>query len=581
MSGIAGVLAVGGQTEDWLRRNAGRMTTSLAHRGPDGGGLWIDVRAGIALGHRRLAIVDLSEAGTQPMASANGRWVITFNGAIYNCHELRTDLRQRGFAFHSATDTEVIAAAVECWGIEDALCRLDGMFAFALWDRCHRALYLARDRFGEKPLYYTQTNRAFGFASELGALEQLESFHRNINEAARAEFLSRGYVGGAHSIFAGCHKLPPAHWMRYGEQPKRYWRATVHDEFRGSFDDAEDELDRLLRQAVRSRCVADLPVGTFLSGGVDSTIVAALGGARRTFTIGFESKEHDECAAASEIAAVLHLPNERCIVTPGDAARVIPRLPEIYTEPFADSSQIPTVLLSQWTAATVKVALAGDGGDELFSGYPRYSQLATLAQVPAPIRQFGSMVLEKLPAGEKTELLGEILRQADLRAMYGALMGNGSPAGAEPLAWMSLHDLENYLPDDLLVKVDRAAMSAGLETRLPMLTPSLVSCALSLPPAYRTGKRILKAVLSRYVPSHYTQRPKRGFTVPLAAWLRGPLRDWAEDLIPGIVAEVLPGSRCGRIWSRLMFEAWLRRPFAPVAMSDRQSESALHPVESE
>lgn len=565
MCGIAGVLmpAVhGGQgagVREWLHQRVTAMTAALEHRGPDGQGIWLDPDAGIALGHRRLAILDPSAAGAQPMVSE--RFVLSFNGEIYNHLSLRRCLSGR---FRSGSDTETLLRSIEQWGIETTLVQLDGMFAFAAWDRVAGTLWLARDRMGEKPLCYTWVSgpnglRAFAFASELRALETLPELDRTIDAAATEEFLHRGFIGAPRSIYREVAKLPAAHFLAAGGEPRRYWSIPSPARFTGSYEEAEYALEHALREAASSRLLSDVPVGTFLSGGIDSSLLAAFGNGVRTFTMATDDATLDESQHALRIARHLGLTHSELRVTGADALAIVPSLAQIYDEPFADSSSIPTVLLSRLARESVKVALSGDGGDELFAGYPRYEQLAAAARLPHALRSVGASVAS-ISRHEKAQLLAQALAGRDLAAMYNAVMGGGAGAGqppADPFDWMARHDLENYLADDLLVKLDRASMSAGLETRLPLLAPNVVELALSFPTAIRRRKQILRDVLAKHVPLELFDRPKRGFMVPIAQWLRGPLREWANDICPGISAELPPGRRCVRVWSRLMLQSWL------------------------
>lgn len=577
MCGIAGVHFPGGERRERLREIVARMTATLRHRGPDSGGLWFDHRAGIGLGHRRLAILDLTEAGHQPFASASGRTVITFNGEIYNFAELR---RRLDYPFRSGADTEVLVAAIELWGLERTLAEIDGMYAFAVWDRHRRSLHLARDRFGEKPLYYRRDSEAIYFASEVRAFESIPGMDLRIDELAKDHLLRFGYIAGPRTIWQGVSSLPPNHWMPGDGEPHAPPAESAPPPFRGTEQDAVEELHRVLEPAVRSRLIADVPAGVFLSGGVDSSLVTIYGGGVRAFTAGFEEAGFNESAHASQLAAYLGVPHEVWTISASEALRAIPDLPSVFDQPFADSSQIPALLLARHARQDVTVALGGDGGDELFAAYPRYRQIALLARIPAWMRT-PAAVLAGLSAAEKARLLAECAHAKDLASLYRGILGGAAEPQLEsehPIAWMCAHDLANYLPDDLLVKLDRCAMSVALETRLPLLAPEVVRFAASLPMAMRRNKRIPRLLLRRHLPGAFADRPKKGFCAPVAKWLRGPLRDWAEDLVPGITATLPAGNRCVRPWSRLMLEAWLRqrgageqsspRPLEPVAVPD-------------
>lgn len=583
MCGIAGLFAQGGASRDWLRTNVSAMNAALRHRGPDGGGFWIDAAAGIALGHRRLAVLDMTDAASQPMISPSQRYVVTFNGEIYNFRDIRRSLESRGAIFRTGSDTEVALAAFEAWPFDDAIRAFDGMFALAVWDRQERKLRLARDRFGEKPLYWTRLDGdvwVFAFASELAALETLSGLDTRIDEEARAGFLDRGYVSAPRSIYSSVRKLPASHWMEVPREPRRYWRVPHPTPRRIAMTQAVEELDGLLWRAVESRSVSDVPLGVFLSGGIDSSAITACLPHARTFTIGFSEDRYDESAAAAQVAQRFGCVHESVIVSPREAMDAIPSLASVYSEPFADSSQIPSLLVAKLAAKSVRVVLAGEGGDELFAGYPRYRQLLRILATPRSFRRIAASVMGRVRAGEKLQILGEISTAHDLASMYGALMGGDHPIplAGDPALWMSIHDLENYLPDDLLVKTDRATMSFGLEARAPFLDPRIVEFALSLPPELRQGKAVLRRLLGRKLPPQLLNRPKQGFRLPIAEWLRGPLRDWAEDLVPGIVATLPPGTRCVRAWSRLMWEAWVRRRAARVAPDRFPMESVPDPA---
>ena len=638
MCGIAGFFAPAALAPEAIRI-AQAMGDRLRHRGPDGQGEWLDAEAGIALAHRRLAIVDLSEAGRQPMASADGRWVLTFNGEIYNHLALRDELQKQGQApaWRGHSDTETLLAAIAAWGVEAAVRRTVGMFAFGLWDRRDRALTLARDRLGEKPLYYGSQGGVLMFGSELEALKAHPDYRAEIDRGALALLLRFGYVPAPWSIHAGVRKLLPGTLLRIGRPsdsnaaPVPYWSvqelalAGARQPLALSDAEAVDTLERLLRQSIEGQRIADVPLGAFLSGGIDSTTTVALMQALsptpvRTFTIGLPGTEFDEAADARAVARHLGTQHTELIVTAEEAQRVIPRLPGLYSEPFADPSQIPTFLVSQLARREVTVALSGDAGDELFGGYDRYRWARRVAAVPAGLRHAAGAALRALPAEAWSALLtplapllpGELRgggRADRLRKLGAVLAGSDDavyrqmvsfwPDGAGPVpdvvepatafseappalhdfeARMMLLDLRTYLPDDILVKVDRAAMAASLETRVPLLDHRIVEFALRLPLHQKMrrgqGKWLLRRVLDRHVPATLMDRPKKGFGIPVHAWLRGPLRDWAEDLLSeqrlrrsGLIdprpvrrlwQEHLNGrSDWGyRLWPVLMFQAW-------------------------
>ncbi len=645
MCGITGVMNARQSGED-LRSCALRMADTLAHRGPDDAGVWVEPEAGLALAHRRLSILDLSPQGHQPMASACGRYQIVFNGEIYNHAELRLALEQagvRGWRGHS--DTEVMLAAIVAWGLSDALRRFVGMFAFALWDRTRRTLSLARDRIGEKPLYYGFSGGVFLFASELKALRAYPGFTAQIDRDALALMQRLAYIPAPHTIYRGIRKLLPGSFLtlpldcRSLPEPVRYWSATEVAEqgqrnpFQGSEAEALAEVERLLGDAIARQMVADVPLGAFLSGGVDSSAILALMQARsmrpvQSFTVGFWEPAFNEAQHAKEVAAHLGTQHHEIYVTPQQALDVVPRLPGIYDEPYGDSSQIPTYLVSQLARQHVTVSLSGDGGDELFGGYNRYFWAKNLWRrmgwLPESLRRLLAMAITTpsptawdrlfrgvspvLPAalryqnpGDKMHKLAQILTARNPEAIYWGLVSLWQDperlvlGGHEPISafnddaqqadlrefehWMMHKDILTYLPDDILVKVDRAAMAVSLETRLPLLDHALVTFVWSLPLGMKIRgserKWLLRKLLYRYVPSEMIERPKMGFGIPLAEWLRGPLRAWCEALLePGRLRnegyfdpervqrywrEHLSGNRnwAYHLWNVIAFQAWL------------------------
>jgi len=605
MCGFAGILDPDRRTSDQaMRATVARMADTLRHRGPDDGGIWVDPTAGVALGHRRLSVVDLSPAGHQPMVSASGRYVIVYNGEIYNAQQLRRELDQvtmGSLSFRGHSDTEVMLATFDQWGVKQGISRMNGMFAFALWDRRRRILCLGRDRLGEKPLYYGWTGRTFLFGSELKALRCHPDFDARIDRHALALYFRHSCIPAPHSIYEGIRKLPPAAILEVSVDTTRtaapvpYWSLKevlergVADPFSGSEADAVEELERVLRDAVKIRMLADVPLGAFLSGGVDSSTVVALMQAQserpiKTFTIGSREPAYNEAADARAVAQHLATEHRELYVTSAEAMDVVPRLPEIYDEPFADASQIVTFLIAKLARQHVTVCLSGDGGDELFGGYnrhvwngriwkairwtPRSARMAAAkAILGIPPDRWETLFQSLSPAlprrmihkqfGQKLHKLAGILTAGSPQMMYFALVSHwlqpeSIVLGAEspetlltcPDAWPRLPefaqqtmflDAATYLPDDILAKVDRATMAVSLEARVPLLDHRVVEFAWRLPSSLKVrnghGKRILRHLLRGYVPSHLTDRPKSGFCVPLDMWLRGPLRDWAESLL--------------------------------------------------
>lgn len=647
MCGIAGYFRRGDNTSghddfEVLKRMAG----AIASRGPDDAGFW-HVDSEIGLAHRRLSILDLSPAGHQPMSSVSGRYVTSFNGEIYNHLELRTQLKNTNWRGHS--DTETLLSALEEWGIEVALRKFIGMFAFAVWDRETRQLALARDRIGEKPLYYgwqgSGEGNVFLFGSELKAIKAHPAFSAEINRDALCLLMRHNYIPAPHSIYRGIYKLQPGSILSVslGQcEPvvQNYWSLVDvavtgnRHGFAGHPEQAIDELDGLLKSAVSQQMMADVPLGAFLSGGVDSSTIVALMQAQsnrpvKTFTIGFNEASYNEAVHAKAVACHLGTDHAELYVSPGQALDVIPNLPQIYCEPFADSSQIPTFLVSQLARRKVTVSLSGDAGDELFAGYNRYVLAQNLwgkvSRIPLRVRSLAAAGIRGISPAGWDKLLGPLisflrapLHQANIGdklhkgagvlgtrtidELYLGLVSHWEPSGlviggnepetylrGNPLRLAELDDAQRmmamdavtYLPDDILCKVDRAAMAVSLETRVPFLDHRVVEFAWSIPHAMKMrggiGKWILRQVLYRYVPSGLIERPKMGFGVPIGHWLRGPLKDWAEALLdegrlrregyfnPAVIrkcwAEHLHGKRNWEhhLWGVLMFQAWLGR----------------------
>ncbi len=622
MCGLCGSFEPAASTDQpTLEATVRRMADTLAHRGPDDRGLFTDAASGIALGFRRLAILDLTPAGHQPMRSPDGRYTIAFNGEIYNFRALRDELVPRGHVFFGHSDTEVMLAAIGEWGLRGALERMNGMFAFALWDARRRTVSLARDRLGEKPMYYGWSGGAFLFGSELKALRAHPRFVGEIDRGALALLLRHDYLPGPRSIYRGISRLPPGTLLTVGAErrepePEAYWsmaevaRRGEADPLRGGDREIVDELEALLRDAVKLRMEADVPLGAFLSGGVDSSTVVALMQAQsarpvRTFSIGLVERRFDEAPFARAVARHLGTQHEELIVRPEEALSVIPRLAAIYDEPFADASQIPTVLVSQLARRHVTVSLSGDGGDELFAGYPRYASARrvwrAIGWLPVGARRIAAAAIRATRPRDQSRMarVAGLLAQAGRESVYRALI-HYWPPGAEPVlldravappldeerpraplsfaGWMMLLDTVTYLPDDILAKVDRASMSVSLEARVPLLDHRVVDYAWRIPPSLRLrapSKWPLRQVLYRYVPRALIERPKRGFSLPIGDWLRGPLRDWAEDLLDarrldaeGLLAAAPirerwrahldgEGDFGQALWGVLMFEAWL------------------------
>lgn len=640
MCGIAGILTTRPGSDGELARIAISMAEALRHRGPDDGDVWADSAAGIALAQRRLAIIDLSPAGHQPMHSSCGRFVISYNGEAYNTAELRDELVAAGRPFRGQSDTEVVVEGCAVWGIQGLLQRLNGMFALALWDRAERRLTLARDRLGIKPLYYAQIGGLLLFGSELWSLRAHPGWTPVIDRNAIAAYLRHNYIPAPLTIFQGVQKLEPGTSVTVsagGKVEKTvFWaladvvRAGKADPLDLSDAEATDALERLLTDAVRRQMVSDVPLGAFLSGGIDSSTVVALMQATsarpvRSFSIGFDESRYNEANYAAAVAKHLGTDHTELYVTSAEARDVIPKLPAIYDEPFSDSSQIPTYLLSALTRRQVTVALSGDGGDELFAGYSRYflaeRMRRTVFRVPRALRQLGSELIRSVPpgawdkgfallpqrwhssaTGDRLHKLAGVLSE-DPEGFYRRLVshwldpaslvaGSHEPEGLignpairalvpDYTERMQYTDTLTYLPDDILTKVDRASMAVALEVRVPLLDHRVVEFAWRLPKSVKlrggTGKFLLRKVLYRHVPAPLIDRPKMGFGVPIDAWLRGPLKEWAEHLLsdaslqrigmfhPAQIRAAWQEHLSGRrnwqypLWDVLMAQAWLER----------------------
>ncbi len=652
MCGFAGILDPHLRDGASLAALARAMAAPIAHRGPDDEGVFVEPGAGLALGFRRLAIRDLSAAGHQPMVSASGRHVVVYNGELYDAEDLAADLRARGVRLRGGSDTEVLLEACERFGVEATLARCNGMFAFALFDRAERSLVLARDRLGKKPLYWGLDRGRLRFASQLKCLLADPDFRPRVDRGALGLYLRLGYLPGGCSILEGVQKLEPGRLLRFDARGRitveRFWDpvAVVEAGLADPSDEPEQALverfEALLADAVRRRTVADVPVGAFLSGGIDSTSVVALLQAQSdrpvpTFTIGSPDPAFDESAPARAVARRLGTEHHELVVGPEDALAVVPELPEWFDEPFADSSAVPTLLVARLARRRVVVALSGDGGDELFAGYRRYGEALAWARragaLAGPARRAAAVLLARVPAelaapaallparlepvrlGERARRLGRLLAGPPERASLeiashwsepelltgvrapepagfdGALAGRVRDLGAR----LQLLDLLSWLPEDILTKLDRATMAMGLEARCPLLDHRVVTFVWRLPARLRVGagtsKWLLRRVLARHLPAELVDRPKRGFAVPVHEWLRGPLRDWAEDLLdPRKLAEaglVAPGpvravwrqhleGRADRrypLWNLLMLEAWRRRWLVAPARLARAAPS--------
>ncbi len=641
MCGIVGFFSSNSDFEEKIQLNIEKMMAEIVHRGPDASGVWIEPNnRRLVLGHRRLSIIDLTETGSQPMISHSGRYVISYNGEIYNANYIFGDMQKAGYTgkMRGTSDTEVLLEAIEFYGLRDAVSMCKGMFAFALYDREEESLTLVRDRIGEKPLYYGEVSGCFVFASELPALRAFDGFEGRINYDCIADYLKYGYIPAPHTIYRDIYKLEPGSILkikcRLNKQPeyKRsvYWdiidiaRHGAENPFTGSEQEAADRLEDLLKESIKQQMISDVPLGAFLSAGIDSSTIVALMQSIstepvRTFTIGFEEAEYNEADAAKEIASVLGTDHTVLYATKKDALDVIPKLAGMFGEPFADSSQIPTYLVSRLTRQHVTVALSGDGGDELFAGYRDYSGVYRIynriKNIPYPIRYAGGALMQAVPGGssraDRIRAHGTLLAASDPVDLYrrtyetwrglNILLGEATLKGREPgntgrtciydtidcgfygddvIHTAMLMNMKMYHPDDILCKVDRTAMAVSLETRIPLLDRDVVEFAHTLPLEYlrndKEGKLVLRSILYKYVDRALMDRPKHGFGVPVSEWLRQDgLKDWASELLnPDSINEtnildsksvlklwndyISRGIWRPQIWYVLMLSSWLK-----------------------
>lgn len=649
MCGIVGFLGSDLFTDKIQQETLIKMSDQIYSRGPDSSGIWIDSSSRIGLAHRRLAIVDLSEAGHQPMSSSSNRFVITYNGEIYNSKEIKDELVKIDCAptWRGHSDTEILLAGFDAWGIKNTICRLTGMFAIAIWDRELKQLTLVRDRVGEKPLYYgwqgSGSNKVFLFGSELKSLKKHPQFNNKIDRGSLALYMRYSYVPTPYSIYEGIKKLEPGTILTVSldnhHSQKKYWDANevakkgFESPFDGSVTEVTNNLKTALEKTISKQMMADVPLGAFLSGGIDSSTVVALmqaqsSSAIKTFTIGFKEDGYNEAEYAKLVAKHIGTDHTELYVSSQDALDVVPKLPNLYCEPFADSSQIPTFLVSTLARQHVKVSLSGDGGDEIFCGYNRYLFADKLWRglkiTPSPVRKFIGETVYSFPDaiwrktfkilnaitppkfngvmwGDKLKKGAIVLASEDLSNLYKGLVSNWQDPSSVVIGEgehvktfstntkmlsdmgdiekMMATDVVSYLPDDILVKVDRAAMGVSLETRVPFLDHNIIEFASHIPLSMKInngiGKAVLRDVLYNHVPKELIERPKMGFGIPVSEWLKGPLREWAEELLdesrltsqgffyPNVVrkmwTEHLSGSQNwqSQLWAVLMFQAWL------------------------
>ena len=631
MCGIVGFLGPSSLSVYELTSLTSRMTNTISHRGPDDSGTWVDHEVGIGLGSRRLKIIDLSPAGSQPMTSTTGRYVIVFNGEVYNHLEIRRDVETQTAqspSWKGYSDTETILTAIEYLGLDKTLHMTAGMFAFALWDRMERILYLARDRSGEKPLYYGWQDDVFIFGSELKSLAAHPAFLKELDEDALSLFLRYAYVPTPWTIYRGIKKLQPGTYAKVSVDNRKkklhvreYWKLkdiiinTLMNPINANAENAIKEFQNIFSYVISQHMTADVSVGLFLSGGIDSSIIALLAQAQssqplQTFSVGFDDPKYDESGHAKSVADYLGTNHTEIFVSDKDVHDIVPKLPDIYDEPFADSSQIPTTILAKMARRHVTVALSGDGGDELFGGYRRHFQLHSLYNVcrfvPRPMKWIGYHLLSTVSQYKKIDIIREMLdtnRGAYINNIYSKMISHWKNpeeiihstsipdifqtetetwyGALEPASQVMILDFLNYLPDDILVKVDRSAMHSSLETRTPFLDHQIIEFSWRLPQSMKIkhnhSKWILRQILNKYVPEKLISRPKQGFSIPLHNLLRGPLRDWGESLLSkerleaeGLFApemirhswnELMNGDDrwSHKVWIILMFQAWKSR----------------------
>ena len=619
MCGIAGFI---GKSSDW-QTEIRSMCDRIKHRGPDAEGIWSAENTEVVLGHRRLSVLDITSNGNQPMISSDCRYVISYNGEIYNYKEIEKYLIKKNIILKTQTDTEVLLEAIAEWGISEILERARGMFAFALFDRQENVVYLARDKMGEKPLYYGMVGRRFAFASDIACFEKMHNFSNSINQQALKLYFQHGYIPTPYSIYEGIYKLEPGTILKidvnnFCMTSKVYWSiedvaiSGQQNLFKGTERDAAEELERILKETISMQMLADVPVGAFLSAGIDSSTVVAImqnlsNVPVKTFTIGLEDQAYNEAVLAKKIAKILGTEHTELYISEKAAQAIIPELGMVYSEPFADSSQIPMMIVSALAKQQVTVALSGDGGDELFAGYNYYEYVKNtwrqICQIPRPIRKMIGGTFDYVPMISRMKMArkGEFLRCTSPENLYNWDRKRGfnqaifkqkieaQSKNDECRNWIfdecqqniMLMDLQMYHPDDILVKVDRAAMAYSLETRIPMLDSRVIEFAWSLPFQYKKNngvtKKPLRNILYKYIPQEIMERPKTGFSIPINNWLvQGKLKEWAEDLITGIkvnnhgifnydeiyrIWKIFSENGAGAetIWRLLVFEEWMQK----------------------